>query len=190
MLKTDSLMDANSWDFSVTVRDAGSGGFNRSFAEFGVKEAWSIAVSGNPTGNAPPGTSDNPMGPNSAIVYSANTDYYVDVAIPHLYKNGNPASPDFISALNVKIENTHLDAGIGNSDISTQVAFVGPNTPYYVWGIALTPLSPLNNGLVSAGPIESDYTGAAITELAWWVTVPGATPEGIYWGVITITITG
>jgi hypothetical protein len=191
MSKAVALQDANSWDFSVTVQDAISGGTNTSYGEFGIQQAWSLLVSGSPTGNAPPGSNNNPMAPNSNIVYSANTQYFVDVAIPDLFLNGNPLALYWILATDVSVMNINPDA-IGNSDIPGLTAFTGPAAPLYVWGQAGTPMNPLDNGLVSAGPTVSDYTNpaTAYTELYWEVNVPGGTPEGVYWGTITVTIDG
>ncbi len=189
--KNQALMDPNSWDFSVTVQDATSGGYNTSYGEFGIQEAWNVSVTGSPTGNAPPGSNDNALGPNSNIVYSANTLYYVSVAIPDLFLNGNPLALNWIPAGSVSVTNINPDA-VGFSDIPIETAFIGPGVPWYVWGISvpMTLMNPLNNGLVSAGWTVSDYTNpaTAFTELYWEVNVPGGTPEGIYWGTITVTI--
>jgi hypothetical protein len=184
------LQDQWSWDFNITVRDANNPtAFNLSYAEFGIQKAVSISVTGNPSGNAPPGTTDNPMTTNSRIVYSSNTNYWVNVSIPNLLKNG--VGPENIAATEVSIQNIHANAA-GFSDLSVlQTHIAGANTNMFVWGASGVPIAPSNNGLESAGPLESDFTegaGLAYTELRWWVSVPGATTEGIYRAVITITI--
>ncbi|MDD4308372.1 MAG: hypothetical protein PHU53_06155 [Thermoplasmata archaeon] len=187
-----ALNNVNSWDFNVTVRDRlNPTALTTHYGEFGIESAVSISVTGNPSGNAPPGTTDNPMTAPSRIVYSSNAEYFVNVSIPNLYMNGVIGAPDFIPAIDVSIQNTHVDVNAGNSDFSVQTHITGANTNMYVWGAPLdVGIPPANNGLVSAGPIMTDYTTplAAWTDLNWWVDVAPGTAEGIYWGVITISI--
>lgn len=184
------LQDLWSWDFNITVRDnLNPTAFNISHAEFGIQKAVSISVTGNPSGNAPPGTIDNPMSTNSHIVYSSNTNYWVNVSIPNLLKNG--VGPLNITATNVSIQNIHANAAgfSGISDLQTHIT--GANTNMYVWGATGVPIAPASNGQESAGPLQSDFTegaGMAYTELQWWVSVPASTTEGIYRAVITISI--
>ncbi|MBA3046079.1 MAG: hypothetical protein KKH41_09025 [Candidatus Thermoplasmatota archaeon] len=185
---TVALNDVDSWDFSVRVFDTTSGGFNISYGEFGIKETISIAVTGNPTGNAPPGSNDNVMGPVSTIVYSANNDYYVDVEIPDLHMNGDILIANPIPATSVSVQNLHTNA-TGNSDIAARTFFIGPAAPLLVWGTVGVPIAPDGNGTISAGPLETNFnSGTVYTELEWLVNVPGATAEGVYWGTIHITI--
>ncbi|MDD4308373.1 MAG: hypothetical protein PHU53_06160 [Thermoplasmata archaeon] len=187
-----ALNNVDSWDFNVTVRDSNNPtALATSYGEFGIQSAVSLSVTGNPSGNAPPGTTDNPMTAPSRIVYSSNAEYFVNVSIPNLYMNGVIGAPDFIPAIDVSIQNTHVDVNAGNSDFSVQTHITGANTNMYVWGAPLdVGIPPANNGLVSAGPIMTDYTTplAAWTDLNWWVDVAPGTAEGIYWGVITISI--
>jgi len=187
---TLALQDTNSWDFNITVRDRfNPTAVNTSYGEFGIQQAVSVFVTGNPSGNAPPGTLNNLMTTNSNIVYSSNAEYWVNVSIPDLLRNG--VGPNNIAATEVSVQNIHIDAA-GFSDIAGPLTpIVGANTPMYVWGAAGdVGINPANNGLVSAGPVMTDYTNplVAYTELTWWVSVPGATPEGIYWAVITVSI--
>ncbi|MDO9538288.1 MAG: hypothetical protein Q7J68_08215 [Thermoplasmata archaeon] len=193
-LKTDSLRDANSWDFSITVRDWDSiTAANTSYGEFGVNEEVSVLVSGNPSGNAPPGTINNVMTTHSHISYSANTDYYVNVSVPHLHENGANTTGNWIWAQNVSVHNMCPNATAANSDIDLQAYFTGEDVPLYVWGQTVTPITPPNNGTNATGPNITNYIGPiwgvfTFTELEWWVTVQAGTKEGIYWGAITISI--
>lgn len=184
--------DVNSWDFNVTAFNIGSPtARNVSFEEFGIKEHAAISVSGSPGGSAPPGTVNFALTNPSQISYSTNSDYFVNVSIPHLYKDGI-LGPDYIPATDVQVRNTHSRAISTNSDISAQTAFAGPNMDLCVWGkqIGVT-IFPAYNGTESAGPSYSDYTewpAFEVTEVYWWVSVPVGLPEGVYRGTITVTL--
>jgi hypothetical protein len=193
-LKTSSLLDANSWDFSVSVRDvANPTALNCSYGEFGLQQAVSVSVSGNPSGNAPPGTIDNAMTSTSQITYSSNAQYWVNVSIPHLYKDGI-VGPNYIPANNVSVQNIAMTVNATNSYISLARHFpIAPNTPMNVWGLNATKLNPTGNGTTSVGQWVTNFNAGGLgyntyTELSWWVTVIAGTQEGIYWGVITIDI--
>jgi len=189
-----ALNNPHSWDFSVTVRDrALPAAAAVKYGEFGVQTLSSVTVTGNPSGAAPPGTWDNPMVETSQITYSSNAPYFVNVSIPDLYLGGNPASLDWIPATDVSVMNIEPRADAATSGIDGWTYFTGPNTYLYVWGLNLAPLAPVGNGTISNGVYISDYNAAAnaantYTELAWRVTVIAGTPEGMYWGVITVSI--
>ena len=193
--KNNALLDINSWDFNVSVRDAGNPtAYNASYGEFGVDETVSVLVSGNPTGSAPPGTTDNPLANPTQISYSANTEHWVNISIPHLYENGNLAALDWIPCDDVSVQNVCLNATVANSDISVQTYMpVAENQDVYVWGQDFTPISAPNNGTNATGPAITNYIGPIwgeldSTQLDWWVSVQAGTKEGVYWAVITITI--
>lgn len=177
-----------SWDFSITVRDMAQPSLqNTSYAEFGLLPDVSLTVAGDPTCAMPPGASAM-MVPHSSIEYSANTPYWVNVSITDLYLNGIPG-PYSIPAWNVAVMNIHPDANSAISEISSPTFFMGQNMDLCVWGQEGAPLLPADNGLVSAGPLMTDFTDPlAITELEWAIYLPVAIPEGVYWGTITVTI--
>jgi len=193
--KNFALNDANSWDFRMALYDQlSTDARNETFDEFGIKESVSISVIGSPSGNLPPGSTDSPLATYSNITYSSNNQYWVNISIPHLYKDGTPG-PDFIPSTGISIQNQHPLADGGSSQISTQSYFPGPGGHLCVWGLAgpIIPLNPTYNGTGSAGPGNSDYSAAIYglpntTEVYWWVTVPAGLPEGSYWGTITISI--
>ena len=188
--------DAFSWDLRVTAYNPlAPATRNVSYEEFGINEYASVSVVGSPGGSAPPGVTDFALTTPSQIYYSSNSPYYVNVSIPHLYKDGNPASLNWIPATDVKVHNTHSGATTTNSDISLQIAFMGPNVDLCIWG--KNPgilISPTNHGTQMAGPDYSDYTADSmslpfeVTEVYWWVTVPAGLPEGVYRGTITVTL--
>ena len=89
--KNVGLDDANSWDLKMLLMDTGtSEAQNASYAEFGVQRYGSLSVSGNPSGSIPPGASAILATP-SRITYSTNVVYQLNVSIPNLLKEGNPA---------------------------------------------------------------------------------------------------
>lgn len=187
-LKTIALDDANTWDFSITVRDLGSTASNTSYAEFGIQELVSVLASGNPTGNAPPGGSCI-CAPYSNIVYSANTPYFVNVSLETaLELNGVPSAND-IPVTQVSVQNMHPNAALG-SQIAGVTPFVAIEPArLYVWGQNMVAIPAPGNGTVAAGPLMSDYWGGtASTDLEWRVSVPAGRPEGIYWATIIISI--
>ena len=198
--KNVALNDAWSWDFNITVMDATyNGARDYSHAEFGIDETVSISVSGNPAGNAPPGTSNNSLSNPSMITYSANTDYWVNVSIPNLLING--IGPGFIPATDVTVANVNaiVDSTYTDLNWSTGLgrAIKGPGLEWCVWGNstgAPTNMPAPSNGTTTFGEFGSNYNagwvsaGVETTQLDWWVTVQAGTPEGIYWAIITITI--
>ena len=73
-----------------------------------------------------------------------------------------------------------------------KTVFAVADTPMFVWGIAGTPTTVPMNGTNATGPDISNYNAATwgeddFTQLDWWVTI-GAIPEGVYWGIITLSI--
>lgn len=200
--KNSALNDMNSWDFCVSVYDqTNTGAANNSYEEFGVNRAVSIAVSGNPTGNAPPGTNGVVMANPSIITYTANTNYTVNVSINNLLLNG--IGPQFIGATNLSVANSHPNATnlyseLNGSAFPTGRNFTAPGVDWLVWGNTSNPgapgpwdeLNPPYNGTFSAGPWVSNYNTPAnyTTYVNWWANVPAGIPEGMYWSIITYTI--
>jgi len=190
--------DLFSWDFNYTVYDVNfTSALESAYDEFGVKEAVAISAIGNPTGNAPPGSSDVPLGPQSIITYSANTPYWVNVSIPNLLLGG--VGPQNIPAADIAIRNDHINASYSNSDIGqTPLAgrhFTGPGAEWSVWGnrsLPTTYMSAPLNGTIAGGEWGSDYSaltvpGVQVTLISWWASV-GLVPEGVYWATITFSI--
>ena len=200
-LKSNALQDINSWDFNITVRDAAStDAFKSMYSEFGIEKAVSVSVSGNPSGSAPPGSSDVLLSNPSQITYSSNANYWVNVSVPDLLENGvGPAdiTADYVAVANTNVFVIPAFTEIDAADYPNGRAFTGANQDWCVWGNrsqGQSFMSAPRNGSVSFGPYGSDYNaawtngGASYTELNWWITVPGSTSEGIYWATITITI--
>jgi len=190
---TQALDDPFSWDFNYSVYDSSfPSAREEAYEEFGIKQAVSIVAAGNPTGNAPPGSNNVPLTPDSTITYSSNAQYWVNVSIPDLLLNG--VGPQNIPAGNVEIMNSNSWSAT-DGDISAWSAMPGVGNYLCVWGHVAgpTPLTPVLNGTQSAGPVVSDYTwftGATYpdtTTLNWRVSVP-AIPEGVYWATITFTV--
>ena len=198
----NALLDQWSWDFNITVRDR----FNptaksTSHGEFGVQKAVSVLATGNPTGNAPPGSVGTPLLNPSLITYSANADYWVNVSVPHLYENGNDLSPNWIPASSVNVSNVNVLSDSTYSDIDGNTCpegrpMLGEDADWCVWGNSTTTTwtpAPCN-GTTAFGEFGSDYNAVGLgnapgtTELNWWIAIPATTPEGVYWGAITITI--
>ncbi len=196
--KNLGLQDTWSWDFEVEVRDIlNPTAFANRSAEFGIDETVSISVTGNPSGNTPPGTTNNSLTIPSLITYSANTDYWVNVSIPHLLENG--VGPAQIDCTWVTVANVNSIVNDQFSDLNWPGgrAIVGPNVEWCVWGnssiLAPTNMPAPQNGTISFGEFGSDfnqYDGNvfATTQLDWWISVPAGTAEGVYWAVITITV--
>jgi hypothetical protein len=192
--RSSAFNDPDSWDFLVRLEDSSYfTSFTECYGEFGVKTFVAISASGNPSVNAPPGTTDNHMAPYSRVTYSANLDYWLDVQIPHLYKDGNILLPK-IGTGNVSIRNINPTADITNSYISTQMHFpAAPSVAMNIWGRNATSLPPAGNGTVTNGPWITDYNAAShsyqsFTELEWWITLDASVPEGVYWAAVSITI--
>jgi hypothetical protein len=186
--------DRFTWDFSAQLTDTtNSYASNTSYGEFGVQRYVSLSVTGNPSGSIPPGSPLTALANPSVLAYSSNSPYRLNVSIPHLYKNGNPASSDWIPVGDVWVHNMHSNA-FGHSGIAAPQSFPGEDLPLMIWGTAPATIPPVGNGTVSAGPDYSDYTAAAVPEpfeytiVQWYVAVDAGTPEGIYWATISITI--
>jgi hypothetical protein len=182
-----ALITMGTWDFSVTVRDTSSSANNVSYGEFGIQRFVNVAVTGDPTGNAPPGGSTDWMGIQSQITYSSNFAYTVIVEIDDLVDPLNPLTP--ILATNVEVQNMHANA-TGNSGIDAPTFFVGPRpgNMLYVWGAPGVPIAASNHGTTSIGPLDSNFFGAETTNLRWRVGVPGGTGEGVYTSTIYVTV--
>jgi hypothetical protein len=181
--------DINTWDVSIRLLDRNvPSSYDLTHDEFGIKEyAW-VSATGTPGGSTPPGATNIHLS-SSFINYSTNTNHSITVSIPNLHKDGNPLSP-MIAADRLAIQNTMATAAY--SDVSSQQAFPGPNMPLFIWGKSAGPvlIQAPYNGTRSAGPF-TDYseTYAVLTVLDWWlVEVPASTPEGTYWGTITMTL--
>lgn len=196
--KNSALNDADSWDFCFRVYDAiQTNAANYSYEEFGINEAVSISVAGNPTANAPPGSANVVMTNPSQITYSSNVPYWVNISlVDNLLLNG--VGPANIATGQIHITNGHPLATNLNSDIDppswpTGRPFGPPGNEWCVWGTAASLPAPLN-GTVAGGPWGSDYVasigypGYDVTQVNWWATVPGGTQEGMYWTTITFTI--
>ncbi len=186
-----SFDDLNSWNIGMMIYDgAYPGAANASYEEFGVFQYSNITVSGSPAGNAPPGTVDQVLGNPSQITVTSNIPYYVNVSVPDLAKIGGGLP---ISANNVKVRSTSTLASDTNSMIRNMQAFPAANVNISVWGNTSQVFSnwmvaaPMN-GTTAHGPWGSDYNGYATTDLLWYVTIPGATAEGIYQATITFRI--
>ncbi len=188
-----SLNDINSWDMRFQIYDQNFvTALNESYEEFGIFKFTNISVSGNPMGNAPPGTNDSALSPFSQITYAANLDYYLNVSITNLSKVGGGAE---IGANNIRVEMNDPQANSTNTQLNDTFSyFPDADIPLGIWGNVSQPVSnwvlpaPLN-GTTANGPFGSDYNAyGGATDLEWYATVPGATLEGIYEAVITITI--
>jgi|GEM_PF-1372587 len=193
--KNFALNDAWSWDLNFTLYDTTSpGARNITYEEYGIKEALSISVLGNPNGAAPPGTANYLLSDPSNITYSSNTNYWINISIPNLYKDGDIMSPYWIPATNLMLQNTHPSATGSNSDIPMPAGVPGAGVDICAWGISgpVVPMSPVMNGTVSAGPssdfIEFWYGVPDFTTIYWWVTIPPGQAEGLYQATITITV--
>ncbi len=193
--KNQALNDPNSWDIQFRIFDADyPDAENITYEEFGIFRYTNITVSGNPSGNAPPGSDDNPLG-SSQVTYSANIAHHVNVSIPRL--NLTTDDSKFIPATDVAVRSTSLLANNTNTQINGSWtfgrAFPGANQDLGVWGNAsmsagywMVPAP--RNGTTAHGPWGSNYNGYGATEVEWYATVPGATAEGTYQATITFKI--
>ncbi|MCK4758151.1 MAG: hypothetical protein KAS67_06855, partial [Thermoplasmata archaeon] len=187
-----ALEDPNSWDFEMRVYDVNfAGATNSTYEEFGTFMFTNVTVSGNPAGNAPPGSTAQ-LGPNSQITCAANIDYYLNVSIPNLPRLGGGLP---IDATYVSINTTSAYATDVNSMIvGDGVPFPGANQNLSIWGNTsqaapgdwVVP-APLNS-TTAHGPQGEDYQNIGATEIEWWIDVPGGTAEGIYQATITFKI--
>ena len=184
--------DVNSWDYMFHIYDeSNTNSFEEAFEEFGIVETVSISVSGNPSGNTPPGSIDVLLFNPSQIICTSNTGYWVNVSIPDLLESG--VGPTNIPATDVSVRNSNFQANVGNSQIFAMTGIAGAGTNMYVWGLGGSPITSPQNGTTCVGDWVSNYNAAGLglddyTQLDWWVTVNAGTPEGVYWAIITITI--
>jgi len=188
-----ALNDPNSWDFNYSIYDVGTPSIREeAYEEFGINPDVSIAAFGNPSGSVPPGAAYAILSAGSTIVYSANTQYWVNVSVPDLLLNG--VGPQSITASNIEVLNAN-EGNTSESDIGSWTSFPGAGNELCVWGHASppVPLSPTLNGTQSAGLGVSDFTWITygvypdVTTLWWRVSVPPV-PEGVYWATVTFTI--
>ncbi len=193
----NSFNGANSWNIEMEVYDNDfPGASNTTYEEFGVFTYTNISIAGNPSGNAPPGSNSNAMAPNSQIIYSANTPYYVNVSIPDLTSGANSIAATYVNISLVGAYPAGFDyepyTEINASWGTYGRPFAGADSERMVWGNeTLNPshlIAPTDNGTYAHGPWGSDFNGYGATEVNWWVSVPGGTPEGIYQATITFKI--
>ncbi len=188
--------DPDSWDFVMTIVDINyMDAVNSSFEEFGLFRFTNITVSGNPSGNAPPGSVGNALG-TSQINVSSNIPYYVNVSIPRL--NMTTDNTKFIPASSVNVSLTSAFANNTNTQMNGSWgafgrAFPGANQQLGVWGNASlaqsfwTVPAPLNS-TTAHGPQGGDFQGLGDTFVQWYINVPGATAEGTYQASITFRV--
>ncbi|MCK4758150.1 MAG: hypothetical protein KAS67_06850 [Thermoplasmata archaeon] len=193
--KIQALNDPFSWDFSFRIYDVDyPDAENITYEEFGVFRSTNITVSGNPSGNAPPGFNDKFLG-SSMVTCSANMPYYTNVSIPRL--NMTTDDSKFIPATSVAVNTASSLANDTNTQINSSWTFGRPfsaaNEPWGIWGNAsmaqaywIVPAP--KNGTTAHGPWGSDYNGYGATMINWYVSVPGGTAEGIYQATITFKI--
>ena len=191
--RISAFNDPGTWDLRVMAYDPASlSARNATYGEFGTQRYVSLSVSGNPSGSIPPG-GIGPLSEPTMVAYSTNVQYKLNVSIPHLYKDGI-VGPTYIAAGYVQVWNPHSNADFTNSNISSWTQFNGPNLNQIVWGTGSTWIAPVGSGIVTSGPMYSDYTAAMVpepfevTEIRWVVEVPVGTQEGVYRGTITITL--
>jgi hypothetical protein len=188
-----ALNDPNTWDLNVTLRDAIDLGVrNSTYGEFGVKKNAKISSWGTPSGNIPPGSVATILDSPSYIQYSINAPYTLNVSIPNLHREGNPAF-NFIPSGHVAAQNSHPNSDPANSDMDTWAAFNVPNSDVCIWGqrvLGTWTVPAPENGNYAAGPYYTDFLYPAFqtTWVEWAVTVDAGTPEGTYRGTITITL--
>ncbi len=193
-----ALNDPDSWDFRVRLYDNNFvNSANLSFGEFGIFRYTNITVAGNPGGNAPPGTMNSGLGPQSQITYSSNIPHYVNVSVGDLNRQGGGGS---IAATNINVS-LQNDLGIGLNPYTEINDDTWPNGRAFtgaglandrcVWGNRTQLIKSMpapKNGTTSHGPWGSDFNSMGVTYINWWANVPGATPEGIYQASVTFTI--
>ena len=192
-----SQNDIDSWNIAYTVFDNDfAGALNITYEEFGVNKLSNVTVSGNPSGNAPPGMNDNFLG-NSQITLSSNVPYYVNVSLPNL-----TSGSDEIEATNVAISLVGAYPAGFDYEPYTEInatwgafgrAFSAANSPMMIWGNASrAPANQLivapDNGTTAHGPWGSDFNGFAETQISWWASIPASTAEGVYTATITFEI--
>jgi hypothetical protein len=186
-----ALNDLGTWDLNMTLYDINvPSARNSSYGEFGIKKYASIRSWGNPSGSVPPGSVAYLASP-TYISYSMNAPYTLNISIPHLYKDANPAL-NFIPSGNVAVLNSHPNNDSGFTDLWAWTPFTVPNDEFCIWGHvsgAYTVPAP-GNGKQSAGEGYTDFTVPLfeVTSVQWRVTVEAGTPEGTYRATITITL--
>ncbi len=187
-----ALDRGNTWDFNVTLYDSASiAKKNSTYGEFGVNQAISISIAGNPSGDAPPGSNGVYLGSN-VITYSTNTNYWVNMSIPDLDKAGGGSS---IPASNLQVQNTNgLSTLPSASEIGAQTYFSGADQKLCVWGISgpAVPLASPGNGTTAHGPWGSNYNNygdpGGTTSIDWYIDLPSSLQSGIYTATITYSI--
>ncbi|MCK4757050.1 MAG: DUF2341 domain-containing protein [Thermoplasmata archaeon] len=189
-----SFNDANSWNFMVNIYDITfTGAHNTSYEEFGLFRFTNITATGNPSGNAPPGSNNNLLG-SSMVTCSANVDYYMNISIPNLARQGGGGT---IDATYIAIRSTSTLANDTNSMIASSWPFGRPfdgaNVNLTAWGNTSQPFADWvvavpQNGTTAHGPWGSDFNGYGATTIDWYASVPGGTLEGIYQATITFKI--
>ncbi|MCK4757055.1 MAG: hypothetical protein KAS67_01245, partial [Thermoplasmata archaeon] len=192
-----ALNNPNSWDFNVTLVDAGDESkTNSTYGEFGVKKAISIGISGSPNGEGTPGDNGVYLG-SSVITYSTNADYWVNVSIPHLYLNGEVGHLRYIPAENMLVVNTN---SLSNLPMASNMPLAGggvyfpsENGEICVWGDSATgSLSAPANGTTAHGPWGSNYNyydnPGGTTSVDWYVDLPAGLGSGTYRATISYSI--
>ena len=183
----------NSWDFNVTLVDVGDDTkTNSTYGEFGIKQAVSISISGNPSGEAAPGAFGIYLGA-STIEYSTNTQYWVNVSIPHLYLDGDVGNPAYIPADNMRLYNANNLASLPWASDIAGATYLAADVPVCVWGHStMGTLSPPSNGTTAHGPWGSNYNNyenpGGTTSVNWYVDMPAAVLAGTYQATISYSI--
>lgn len=198
--KTSSLNDPDSWDLRIKLHNHWAPIIkNVSYEEFGILPNVTISVEDNPTAFVL-SVGDNCIVQNpSNVTYSANTNYWVNVTVSDLMRNG--IGPEIIPANNVGVANNHTWSAskyseIYGADWPYGRAFLSPGSKWCVWGNTSWPyvMKRPYNGTTVSGPGGTDYYAnlygepVDFTEVWWWITVPPDTLEGSYWTNITYTI--
>ncbi len=188
------LNDLDSWDFSFEIYDAAFiTANNYTYGEFGIFMNTDLIVTGDPSGNAPPGTFGTALFPYSNITYHSNIPYYVNVSIEDLSDGVNT-----IDAFRVDVQHVNINglATVLNTDMFALYDITGADAEVGVWGIWNTAdevLPAPYNGTTANGPWGSNFNpeGSLLndeTQIRWWIDVPAGTTEGMYSATITITI--
>ncbi|MCK4758209.1 MAG: N-acetylmuramoyl-L-alanine amidase [Thermoplasmata archaeon] len=189
--RNQALNDPHSWDFNIRIYDADFPAIeNNTYEEFGVFPYLEVNAAGDPLASAPPGVASLMMLPNSQISVSSNWDYYLNVSITDLQRVGGGVS---ILATNVQVASMSQLADYDNSGIVVPTFFPGAGIELEIWGNTSQAVQDWMvpapcNGTVAEGPWGSDFNGHELTELAWWVSIPGGTTEGAYEATITYTL--
>ncbi len=191
---SQSFTDPDSWNFMMEIYDTTfTTASSKGYEEFGVFKYTNITVSGNPAGNAPPGSNDNSMG-SSLVTYMANVPHYVNVSIPDLARIGGGGSipATNIAAYSASPLANNTNCGM-NSTWTFGRPFPGANQNLSIWGNTSQPIADWDlpapeNGTTAHGPWGSDFNSYGATVVNWYSSVPGGTLEGIYQATITFKI--